>query len=159
MALGSTDESTEGWSKPGHNYAEIFKDNKWIEIDRYPFHNSIFRAALLYHNSFFYVFGGAVSTGQENKENTRIIGRLNAQLNWSKAGELIELRRSHAVILSQSEFLIIGGHFPSGDTALPTEKCTISETIVCSKLNDPNLSQYQLYPEVFNVPDRFCKSL
>ena len=161
LALGSTDEKAEGWSKPGHSYAEIFKNDKWTEIEKYPFHETIFRAALLYYDSFFYVFGGAVSV-QGDKQNTKIIARLNTQFQWSKAGELIELRRSHAVIVSQSEFLVVGGHLTSGDDALPTEKCTISESIVCSKLNengDPNLSQYQLYPELFNVPDSFCKNL
>ena len=160
FALGSTAQTSQT-NQPGHNYAEVFDGDKWIQVVSYPYADTIWRQAMLYYDTKFYVFGGVIDL---NWTNSNFIVHLNKNLKWHKDGVLITPRRSHSVIVSQSEFLVFGGH-NIDDEPLLTEKCTISEesnksnTRVICTTQEPLLHQYQLYPEVFLVPDDYCKSL
>ena len=160
FALGSTAHKNQP-NQPGHNYAELFDGDKWFQVDSYPYEEIIWRQAMLYYDTKFYVFGGL---SDSNWTNSKLIVHLNKNLKWHKDGVLIIPRRSHTVIVSQSEFLVIGGHGADDEPVL-TEKCSISEeshksnTRVTCTTQEPLLYQYQLYPEVFAVPDDYCKSL
>ena len=154
LAVGS---ATGGTNQKAHNFAEIFQNDSWTKIDPYPFHDVISYAPVVYYKSKFYVLGGNISA--DKWIHTKIIARLNTNLKWSQCGELLEPRRVHSVIVSQSEFIVVGGTVQNSPEGVRTEQCSISNTVVCSNLADPNLSDYKRYPELFNVPDSFCKSL
>ena len=82
---------------------------------------------------------------------------------WSQVGDLLSPRQRHNAIYDGSKLIIIGGDNtesslnPSHES-LPTENCNIIDgQVLCSEQN-PILAQYDLYPELFLVPDNFCKS-
>ena len=72
---------------------------------------------------------------------------------WTKAGELVTGRIGHNAIYDGSTVLIVGG---SG--TLKTEKCTISNNQMSCTEQNPQLSDYSYYPELFMVSANYCKS-
>ena len=104
---------------------------------------------MIYVDGAFYVFGGAPSSSVDT-----IIGKLDAETRvWSKAGDLNASRWGHNVIYDGRHFLVIGGK----DTHM-TEKCTLTNDgiMMCVDQN-PKLTDYAWYPELFFVVDDFCK--
>ena len=80
-----------------------------------------------------------------------MIGRLSSSNEWSKAGELNNGRFGHGAIFVDGFLMVIGG-----DDNYSTEKCEIkNEAITCESQN-PSLSWYSLYPELFLVPSSYC---
>ena len=72
---------------------------------------------------------------------------------WSKAGELVTGRNSHNAIYDGSTVLVVGG-----SSTKKTEKCTISNyQMTCTEQN-PELSNYTVYPELFMVSADYCKT-
>ena len=69
---------------------------------------------------------------------------------WTWAGELIERRSGHNVIYDGQNMMIIGD---SGQT----EKCLVQDGLVSCTLQEPELINYESYPELFLVSDGFCK--
>ena len=120
------------------------------KVDRY-----IYRAPLVYIGDAFYVFGG--STDISSYDTT--IGRLNADLFWSKVGRLNIGRHSHNVIYDDHYVLVVGGFksVDESDSYLPTERCIVSTSGVNCTEQNPLLSYYADYPELFIVPTNFCK--
>lgn len=150
LAVGSGHGRT-----PGHNKAEVLvNDGMWMEIDAYSFHSTIWRMATLYHEGDFYTFGGVFG---DVTDNTRIIARLDSNFKWSKIGELVTQRRSHAVIVTRGQFLVVGGHNQDDTEVMYTEHCSIGQTVKCEN-QKPLLRVYQLYPELFPVTGDFCKT-
>ena len=82
-------------------------------------------------------------------------GKLDANSNWSIAGELSRARRDHSVIYDGTYMLVVGGF----DNDFKTEKCTFTGNEVSCREQSPSLNQYQEYPELFLVQADFCKSL
>ena len=101
----------------------------------------------------FYVFGGL----KDNLEYSNIVAKFDeAAMDWSVAGNLRVGREAHNVIYDGSEFLVVGGKI-SADF-IQTEKFYLSnETMACS-LQNPSLSYYSTYPELFPVHTQFCKN-
>lgn len=116
--------------------------------------SKIFRASVIYIGDVFYVIGGYTDVNQYDST----IGKLDANLTWSKVGKLSTGRRDHGVIFDGTEMLVIGGYIGSS-TALRTEKCIISRDQVSCTEQSPTLFRYENYPELFLVPENFCKSL
>ena len=96
----------------------------------------------------FYVFGGRTSGSLKG------IGKLDATTKiWSKVGDLNSERYAHNVIFDDAHFLVIGG---SG-IRYKTEKCTLDNgRMTCGEQN-PELSDYLYYPELYMVPSDFCE--
>ena len=86
---------------------------------------------------------------------TNIVGRLDASSNmWSNSGRLVTRRTGHNAIHDGYNLVVVGGDGP-GERS--TEKCTIlNAKITCSE-QDPILNKYAYYPELFLVPEGFCK--
>ena len=63
-------------------------------------------------------------------------------------------RSGHNVIFDGAHFLVVGGR-----EKLKTEKCTLVKgQITCAEQN-PELTDYFNYPELYLVPLNFCKEL
>ena len=90
-------------------------------------------------------------------EYSSIVAKFDgAAMDWSIAGNLRVGREAHNVIYDGYHFLVVGGKI-SVDS-IQTEKCILSkETIACS-LQNPTLSYYSTYPELFSVHAQFCKN-
>ena len=104
----------------------------------------------------FYVFGGS----EETTDYKRTIGKLDATtFIWSKAGALNSGRDGHNVIFDGAHFLVIGGggYGGGGYGNYETERCTlVNDQMTCANQN-PALTDYYIYPELFLVPLDFCE--
>ena len=107
------------------------------------------RASIIYVDGTFFVIGGYAGSV------TKDIGRLDATtMIWSKAGELVTGRHAHNAIYDGSTVLVVGGN-----GTFKTEKCTISNNQMNCTEQNPQLSSYAYYPEMFMVSTDYCKSL
>ena len=105
----------------------------------------IYYAAIIYVDGAFYVFGGTPSI--------RAIGKLDATTTiWSKTGYMKTSRYAHNVIFDGRHFLVIGGYGTK-----KTERCTIKQDEMTCVEQAPELTYYARYPELFLVPDNYCK--
>ena len=76
--------------------------------------------------------------------------------NWNlifTAGELITPRRGHGSIYDGSRIIVVGGY----GSPMKTEVCSLSDGTMDCKDQDPILTDYTYYPELFTIPDNFCK--
>ena len=85
------------------------------------------------------------------------IGKLDADLIWTKVGDLNKGRWGHNVIFDGSYALVVGG-YGGRDVYLPTVKCDISSSSINCIEQAPLLYGYYNYPELFIVPPNFCKT-
>ena len=111
---------------------------------------------VVYHDQHFYVFGGVSQSDTDISK----IGRLDTNLLWSVVGEMTAPRRAHNVVFNDNGFLIIGGRNTldkENDHSRPTEKCTIQNDTISCTTQAPTLTYYEYYPELFLVPETFCK--
>ena len=67
-------------------------------------------------------------------------------------GQLIQGRYGHNAIVVQGEILVVGG-LPD---ALKTERCIETDGQIRCNDQEPELTNYRLYPELFAVPDNYC---
>ena len=72
---------------------------------------------------------------------------------WTKAGELVTGRYGHNAIYDGSTVLVVGGR-----GTFKTEKCTISNNQMNCNEQNPELTNYYAYPELFTVSADYCKS-
>ena len=115
----------------------------------------IFQAPIVYIVDAFYVFGGSTGIKVNNQwQGDTTIGKLDAELVWSKVGDLNESKWGHNVIFDGNYALVIGGRY-----TMPTEKCTLSTSEVNCTEQNPSLYEYAIYPELFLVPSNFCQNL
>ena len=63
-------------------------------------------------------------------------------------------RHAHNAIYDGSTVLVVGGN-----GTFKTEKCTISNNQMNCTEQNPQLSSYAYYPEMFMVSTDYCKSL
>ena len=116
------------------------------KVDRW-----IFQASLVYIREAFYVFGG----NTDINENDTTIGKLNADLLWSKVGDLNKGRFGHNVIFDGNSALVVGGWGENDN--MSTENCSVSSSgIICTD-QSPSLNGYGSYPELFMVCPNFCE--
>ena len=81
------------------------------------------------------------------------IARLKeSSLRWNKVGEIMSSRHGHSVIQLGQSFLVVGGKGRKR-----TEVCDWSHEILYCNEQNPILADYDLYPELFVVPDNYCK--
>ena len=73
---------------------------------------------------------------------------------WTKAGDLVTGRDGHNSIFDGSNFLIVGGI-----GTFKTEKCAFSDNQVNCTVQNPELTSYSYYPELFMVSAEYCKTL
>ena len=106
-------------------------------------------APIIFVRDAFYVFGGDTDIS----DSDTIIAKLDADLTWTKVGELNKGRHGHNVIFDGSFALVVGGY----DGIYPTEKCDLSTTPVNCTNQSPELEDYSDYPELFIVAPNFCK--
>ena len=108
----------------------------------------IYWAPIIYVDGFFYVFGG-----YPYSSHGTTINKLDAATHvWSKAGDLNTSRFAHNVIFDGRHFLVIGG---AGTKQ--TERCTTRQGEMTCVEQAPKFKNYAWYPELFLVPDNFCK--
>ena len=82
-----------------------------------------------------------------------MIARMTLSGNWSISGQLATGRYGHNVIFDGEYLLVVGGY--SGSPKV--EKCLLDDGVVMCTQQDPALSGYYHYPELFLVPDSYCK--
>ena len=82
---------------------------------------------------------------------------------WTEAGKMNQARYGHNVIYNGVFIMVIGGRSEEKDfngevqTERISERCSIiNESISCFS-QTPELKDYFGYPELFLVPDDFCK--
>jgi len=125
--------------------------NNWSSADDYPFVSRYIRYAPIVHVSdSFYLFGG-----QSDSSDESTIGRLDIKTRkWSNAGSLMYARSGHNAIYDGQYVLVVGGY-----ETFQTEKCSISNNQITCSSQSPELYYYAYYPEVFLVPEGYCKQL
>ena len=105
---------------------------------------------IVFVDGAFYVIGGLTNSDSFSKT----IGRLDAvTLIWTRAGDLLNGRHGHHAIYDGSSIIVVGGVTGS----LKTEKCDISDGKVTCKAQNPALTIYSYYPELFMVSLGFCQ--
>ena len=111
----------------------------------------IYEAPIVFIREAFYVFGGRTEKASYDTQ----IGKLDANSVWSKVGDLQTGRYGHNAIFDGTYALIVGG----SRSGVSTEKCSLtSDGISCTSQN-PSLSYYSFYPELFMIPYDYCKGL
>ena len=130
--------------------AEIynFETERWTAVASYPF-GYVYYAPVIHSRDSFYIIGG--STGIALHGQT--IARFSMDtMRWTRAGNLNDGRFGHGAIELGDSFLIIGGW-----KTRPTEQCTINADgkFECNS-QQPDLTNYSVYPELFKVPNDFC---
>ena len=94
------------------------------------------------------IFGGYTS----NTSTDNLIARLDGvTFSWGQVGELTQGRWGHGAIVVQGEILVVGGA-----SSYKTERCNEIEGQMRCSAQEPELSDYFYYPELFAVPDNFC---
>ena len=105
-----------------------------------------------YEGSFIY-FGGWHFA---RPESASLIAKFDSTTRqWSRIGKLRQSRDGHGAIFDGANFIIVGGFLDE----FYTESCTLNadnSEITCSR-RKPILDDYSDYPELFIVPENFCK--
>ena len=111
--------------------------------------NHYYEYAVVHFQDCFIYFGGDGSSGYS------VIAKFDSTTReWSNIGHLITGRMVHGAIFDGSYFLVIGGF----DDYYQTEKCSFSGSTMTCTQQQPDLYRYQMYPELFLVPNDFCKN-
>ena len=82
-----------------------------------------------------------------------MITRMDLDGKWTLAGELNQYNMGQNVIYDGEYLIVIGG----GAGTRQTEKCSILDGLVSCTSQAPELENYFRYPELFLVPNDFCK--
>ena len=108
----------------------------------------IAEAPIVHIEGGFYLIAGYTENSSYKQ-----IARLDAvTMQWSDAGKLATNRFWHNAIYDGVSLLVVGG-----DGIYKTEVCSLSnETFTCVEQN-PELTNYDGYPELFLVEDEYCK--
>ena len=107
-------------------------------------------APIVHTREAFYVLGGMTEKSEQGAQ----IGKLDANSVWSKVGDLNTGRHAHNVIFDGMYALVVGGMYTRS-----TEKCSFTSNGISCTDQNPSLSDYAYYPELFMVPVDYCKSL
>ena len=108
----------------------------------------IYYAVVYFQDSFIYFGGYGIS------DDLSVISKFDSTTRqWSNLGNLVTGRFDHGAIFDGTYFLIIGGY----DTH-KTEKCSLSGSTMTCQQQQPELTDYRAYPELFLVPGDFCKN-
>ena len=113
------------------------------------------KAPLIYHEKSFFLFGGYSSYEASNPYGyyeERRIGRMDLDGQWTEAGKMNQARHGHNVIYNGVFIMVIGGR-----SERETERCSIINGSISCFSQTPELKDYYAYPELFLVPDDFCK--
>ena len=127
---------------------KLYQNINPYEVDQY-----IGRAAIIFVDNEFYVFGGLTDI------DGYTIAKLDVNLVWTRVGYLKWGRNGHNVIFDGEFALVVGGS--AGEAPFlesPTEKCSISTDGVNCTEQSPSLRYYSDYPELFMIPPNYCKS-
>ena len=84
----------------------------------------------------------------------KTIGRLDPiHTTWTDVGELKHARRGHNAIFDGTQIIIIGGYTGS----YKSENCFVSDANATCRTQEPSLSRYEYYPELYLVSNSFCE--
>lgn len=85
-----------------------------------------------------------------------MIAKLNTELNqWSIAGRLNTARFGHGVIVTEDQFLVVGGA-----SERRTERCYLidsNDEMTCHS-QEPTLQEYRHWPELLLIDEHLCSS-
>ena len=141
-----------GSSWPLHTKAEKFENGAWTDVQDIPLETSLNYFAAIYDAGYFYYFGG-YDHGPVNDINS--ILRLSEETwTWSNVGQLNRPRRSHAVILVDNTFMVIGG-----TGSFRNEACVLNNGQFTCEEGDTYLNRYDAYPLAFLVGDDYGQCL
>ena len=102
----------------------------------------------IYQGGGFFVIGGTASSN--------IVHRYDVNdKEWKNIGRLQLTRFWHAVVYDGQYFYLIGGTDRDGNT-MATEKCTYKDKKFNCGKQQPTLSNFGSYPEVYSVSPDFC---
>ena len=104
---------------------------------------------IIFVNSWSYILGGYTNINKYDKTIARLD---DISYLWTKVGELNQGRRGHNAIVVQGEILVVGGYTGS----LKTERCIETDGQIRCSAQEPELTKYAYYPELFAVPDNYC---
>ena len=107
---------------------------------------------MVYFEGSFIYFGG---DGSRRRKST-IASFDSTTRQWSYLGTLVTGREDHGATFDGKYFLVVGGFNPDDD--MKTEKCSLSNSTMTCQQQQPDLFRYEAYPELFIVPDDFCKN-
>ena len=118
------------------------------------------KAPLIYHEKSFFHFGGySFDEASGGWYVERRIGRMDLDGQWTDAGKMNQARYGHNVIYNGFFIMVIGGrsedNYFRGE--VQTERCSIINGSFSCFSQTPELKDYFGYPELFLVPDDFCK--
>ena len=100
--------------------------------------------------SAFYVIGGS----DYGPVSLKTIGRLDpTHTTWTNSGELKYARRGHNAVFDGTHIIIVGGY----NVNYKSENCFVSDATVTCTTQEPSLSRYEYYPELYLVSDSFCE--
>ena len=104
--------------------------------------------ATIYQAGGFFIIGGTASNN--------IVHRYDVTNKiWKNIGKLQFARSWHAVVHDGQYFYLIGGTDNDGNSKR-TEKCTYKEGKFSCWTQQPTLSNFGSYPEVFSVSPEYC---
>ena len=113
---------------------------------------------MVFHDDFFYVFGGEYRSYKETTEIYRLSSLVH---QWEPFGNLKQNRRGSSVVVSEGKFIVVGGREGREDNNynLGTETCTLNSEKLDCEVKISNLSDYSFEVALFPVDDDFCKLL
>ena len=119
----------------------------------------ISHAPMIYHENSFFLFGGkSFDEASSVWYEERRIGRMDLDGQWTEAGKMNQGRYGHNVIYNGVFFMVIGGQLANLTvTEFQTERCSVRNGSISCGSQTPELKGYSFYPELFLVPDNFCK--
>ena len=130
-----------------HAHTEFynFQSNAWSQGPDYPYSSYINASPICYYQNMFVLFGkdGVIAAFDMFTKQ------------WSQIGSTIVSERSYhnAIQLLDSSFLIFGGHA----NEIATEKCSWKEKEIQCSTQEPTVTMYAAFPELFHVSDNYCQ--
>ena len=118
------------------------------------------RAPIIYHEKSFFLFGGKSfdeASAPFGYYAEKRIGRMDLDGQWTEAGRMNQGRYGHNVIYNGVFLMVFGGSSEDYNTELQTERCSVRNGSISCFSQTPDLKNYSFYPELFLVPDNFCK--
>ena len=109
----------------------------------------MYAAAIVFARGNFFIFGGYA-----DDHPTDVVAKLDQDTKqWDEAGRINNARFAHGAIVTEDQFLIIGGSREE-----VTERCYLVDDELNCTLQEPTLTEYRHWPELFLIDDDYCNS-
>lgn len=126
-----------GGVSPYHPHTEMLDLNTktWSTRASYPYTDDISNAPILFHKSFFIIFGGY----KRDSSKSDIIAKYTPATNqWTKLGILRRLRSHHDAVEAPGFFLIVGA---GNGKNYETERCILEGDNMTCAIQPPDLGR------------------